>query len=98
MSTATPRERLYAEARHTARQRFWGDRDRDAYACDGCGTTDDRLEVHHRDGNALNNHPLNLVAVCRRCHRAVHRAEATADNLDEWRERGEELLAGGGVA
>lgn len=30
-----------------------------------CGA---KAERHHRDGNQLNNHPSNLLFVCRRCH------------------------------
>lgn len=30
-------------------------------------------QTHHRDGNAHNNVPENLAAVCERCHREQHR-------------------------
>lgn len=37
-------------------------------ACYRCGTTTRRLDVHHVDGNTLNNEPSNLMVLCRPCH------------------------------
>lgn len=36
--------------------------------CSICGTTNRKLEVHHLDGNNLNNNIHNLVRICRKCH------------------------------
>ena len=44
-------------------------------ACVVCGTaeTATKLHVHHVDGNPSNNHPTNLVPVCRYHHKKLHR-------------------------
>jgi 5-methylcytosine-specific restriction endonuclease McrA len=34
--------------------------------CVSCGSP--RSERHHRDENTANNHPANIVILCRRCH------------------------------
>ncbi|AAL81024.1 HNH endonuclease [Pyrococcus furiosus DSM 3638] len=44
--------------------------ERNNYRCSVCGYG--YLEVHHVDGNILNNTLDNLVTLCRRCHRKVH--------------------------
>lgn len=41
-------------------------------ACEKCGTSN-RLEVHHRDGDATNNDRDNLQALCMPCHRKEHK-------------------------
>lgn len=41
-------------------------------ACDGCGATNVRLNVHHVDENPLNNSPLNLRTLCASCHGRSH--------------------------
>ena len=43
-------------------------KNRDSNTCQECGKTDD-LEVHHIDGNRLNNDPENLLTLCKKCHR-----------------------------
>lgn len=52
---------------------------------------DREFDVHHIDGDWLNNHPFNLVAICHRCHVRVHRLRNRAAALDEWRARAEDL-------
>lgn len=57
--------------RSHARAQFWAGRPKGAYRCPGCDRTRNEvvtIDVHHRDGNAENNDPSNLVALCRRCH------------------------------
>ena len=39
--------------------------------CILCGT-DERLLVHHKDGNKFNNSLKNLSILCRACHNRVH--------------------------
>jgi len=51
---------------------FWDDRDQNQYECEDCGRGLDEIhgkfEVHHKDGNAYNNDPENLVGLCKACH------------------------------
>lgn len=85
------RERLRMRSRAAARRRFWAEHDRDEYECPGCGS-DGPFEVHHRDGDWLNNHPLNLIGVCHGCHADEHRRRATMRNLNAWKDSAENLL------
>lgn len=55
---------------------------RDGYRCRRCGIMGtprkgfgNSLEAHHRDGDATNNRMSNLKALCRDCHKSVHRAD-----------------------
>lgn len=43
-------------------------------ACETCGKKD-RLEVHHKDGDATNNEASNLEVHCLWCHRKEHKNE-----------------------
>ena len=47
--------------------------ERDGYACQQCEATED-LEVHHWEPYfvSFDNHPDNLVTLCRGCHQAKH--------------------------
>ena len=40
--------------------------------CEECGSTDPPIQVHHIDGNPTNNHPQNLLVLCRNCHQSKH--------------------------
>ena len=40
--------------------------------CSRCGKPD-AMDVHHQDGNHLNNDPSNLERICRGCHNLAHR-------------------------
>jgi hypothetical protein len=43
--------------------------------CDRCGFVPEhpqQLDIHHRDGNRLNNDPANLQTLCANCHRLQH--------------------------
>src|SRR5690606_6935812 len=42
-----------------------------AKQCANCGSGS-RLQVHHRDGNPLNNDPSNLITLCASCHMRLH--------------------------
>jgi 5-methylcytosine-specific restriction endonuclease McrA len=47
------------------------------WCCEQCGHEHDSaagymLTVHHIDGDPMNNEPWNLVALCQRCHLAIH--------------------------
>jgi predicted nucleic acid-binding Zn ribbon protein len=53
--------------------------------CEFCGldTLDTKLTfiVHHRDENPLNNAPENLITLCHRCHKLVHRGKIDLDKV-----------------
>ncbi len=40
--------------------------------CELCSNNDCRLEVHHKDGNHVNNDFDNLITVCVSCHKKEH--------------------------
>ena len=44
--------------------------------CEICGKPD-AMDVHHRDGNHLNNSPDNLARICRSCHIRHHRPKGS---------------------
>lgn len=44
---------------------------RDNFKCRVC--EDHHDDVHHIDGDHHNNHHLNLLTTCKRCHRILHR-------------------------
>lgn len=52
-------------------------RERDGFACRECGKKESRRKhcVHHIDFNPRNNHPENLITLCRPCHTEKHRGE-----------------------
>ena len=82
---------LAIKARKTARELYWSEFDRDSHSCGYCGKDDVPLHVHHRDGDCLNNHPMNLTAVCKNCHKQLHKMKATARRVSEWKESIEEI-------
>lgn len=43
-------------------------RARTMYPSKPCSTCGKKAEIHHRDGNTLNNEPTNIDFLCRRCH------------------------------
>lgn len=59
-------------SRKLARDSYWEKHDRRTYQCPDCGRTEDELsqgfEVHHKNGEPLDNRPENQVALCRLCH------------------------------
>lgn len=45
------------------------------YTCCKCGKRIENsinLHVHHIDGSFTNNHPSNILVVCRSCHQMIH--------------------------
>jgi predicted HNH restriction endonuclease len=76
---------LTVKARSRARDRYWDYYDQDSHACRACGATDVPLEVHHKDGDCLNNNLINLAAVCHFCHKATHRTHRTVESVSAWK-------------
>lgn len=94
------RRRLKVKTRTRHRRRFWDRRDKRTYECPSCGCSYEdagrEWEVHHKDGDALNGHIFNLVALCHTCHRVTHSTMATVAELNEWKEQFLALGDGGG--
>jgi len=84
------RYHLKRRSRHTARKRV-GEIDGDT-DCVVCGSSNG-IEVHHIDGDWLNNHPINLAPVCHRCHKSTHQAESTHKRVKDMRNELEEITA-----
>ena len=64
----------YPENWHAIARRV---KDAAGWCCEQCGHPHEpaqgyTLTVHHIDGNTFNNAPANLVALCQRCHLAIH--------------------------
>lgn len=89
MNTYVLKRRL----RETSRELYWSENDRDEAECIVCGR-DEPLEVHHRDGNTLNLHMVNLIAVCRYCHKREHRRRRHQDRIESWKQDFEALSSG----
>lgn len=43
---------------------------RTSQRCEGCRARHSE-EVHHRNGNAYDNRPSNLLALCKSCHSSI---------------------------
>jgi len=86
----TPNRRLMNKARRTAREIVddLGEGDK----CVSCGYRG-YIEVHHIDGDPLNNHPMNLAPLCRQCHRSVHGMEAATERMRQMKEDFDSLTA-----
>lgn len=52
--------------------------------CHVCGATP--IEIHHRNGDALDNRPINLIPLCHWHHRKAHRIPKQAKRVREWKE------------
>lgn len=51
------------KTRGNERARSWY---KESIPCQKCGNQ--KAERHHKDGNPLNNHPVNIIFLCRRHH------------------------------
>jgi len=50
--------------------------------CNSCGQTENRLVVHHIDGNDSNHAIENLILLCDKCHRRVHTMNSWGRPID----------------
>jgi len=50
--------------------------------CQECGS-EERVEIHHMDGDRENNHIDNLIPLCRSCHQGVHSGREGLEHLTE---------------
>lgn len=80
------KRRLQRKGRTRARERYWSEYDQEDHSCRICGT-DGPLEIHHRDGDYLNNELINLVALCHHCHTNTHRWHNTKERVESWKDR-----------
>lgn len=85
------------DARKHARELYWRLYDKETYQCPDCArpalqSVEDRgdmparafptsFQIHHKDGNPMNNSLQNLVALCNPCHQARHGGKT---NNAEW--------------
>lgn len=60
----------WSPAHHSARSIVYTIENRPR-VCELCGS-DKNIDIHHKDGNHLNNATENLMAVCRSCHMKLH--------------------------
>lgn len=66
------KDRFKDRSRAIARELYWQENDREQYECPDCGRRESEIEgtfeVHHKNGEAMDNRPENHVALCRVCH------------------------------
>lgn len=52
------------------------------WVCELCGTYKNRfMQIHHIDGDYENNHPLNLLKLCKTCHDDIHYNETMQEPI-----------------
>lgn len=83
--TTSPRTRLKNKARKAHRERYWAEHDKETYVCPMCDRRRDYYEVHHIDGDWLNGHAVNLVALCYPCHKLRHGLPRRVASVNEWK-------------
>ena len=49
--------------------------------CEICGTTEGRLDTHHKDHNKSNNDLNNLMVLCAACHTRLHQEERSQGGM-----------------
>lgn len=78
-------------SRRIARELYWERHDRGTYECPDCSRTEDELigalEVHHKNGEPMDNRPENHVALCRPCHNLREGKKPSLDELENMRDQ-----------
>lgn len=81
--------RYKKKSRKLARQHFWEKHDRESYACPDCGREEEDVaysfEVHHKNGEPMDNRPENHVALCRTCHNLREGKKPSLDQIQRLR-------------
>lgn len=81
-------------SRRLARESYWETHDRDTYECPDCGRTEDEIrgtfEVHHKNGEPMDNRPENRVALCRVCHNLREDKKPSIQDIRHLRDGGTE--------
>jgi len=76
--------------RRLARERYWEENGRDSYKCPDCGRTEDEIdgsfEVHHINGEPLDNRVENHVALCRLCHNLRENKKPSVKSIEKLRD------------
>jgi len=79
------------KSRKLARQKYWNENDRDSYECPDCRRSEDEIigtfEVHHKNGEPLDNTPDNHVALCRVCHMLREDKKPSKKHIDNLRKQ-----------
>lgn len=87
---------------------FWEKHNRETYECPDCGRQEEELlstfEVHHKDGQPMDNRPENHVALCRPCltlregkKPSIEEIRNLRDSLDEDQEGEDDEILPNGV-
>jgi nucleoside 2-deoxyribosyltransferase len=78
-------------SRKLARERFWEENNRDQYYCPDCDRLENevhgKFEVHHKNGEPLDNRPENHVALCRLCHMLREGKKPSTKNIKKLRKQ-----------
>ncbi|SEH40108.1 hypothetical protein SAMN05192561_101591 [Halopenitus malekzadehii] len=93
-------------SRKIAREMYWEKHERGAYECPDCGRQEEQLlntfEVHHKDGQPMDNRPENHIALCRPCHNlregkkpSIEEIQNIRDSLDEEEDEGDNDILNG---
>jgi hypothetical protein len=82
--------RMKEKHRRLARERYWEENDRDSYNCPDCGRTEEGIEgsfeVHHINGEPLDNRVENHVALCRLCHNLREDKKPSVKSIEKLRD------------
>lgn len=85
-------------SRSIAREQFWEKNNKETYQCPDCGRSEDQVvgsfEVHHINGEPLDNRPENQVGLCRLCHNLREEKKPSIESIEKLREADREPLAG----